>query len=75
MSTVSASGLRKPRLGAHLSAPCPQDSASRTLLERLEVENRKLRAVVDELMLQIRALRDQSQSLLILISYTGLALV
>ena len=53
--------MEKPRLVAPISAPCPQDSESRTLLERLEAENKTLRAVADELMLQIRALCDQPQ--------------
>jgi hypothetical protein len=54
--------MEKLRLVARISAPCPQDSeSSRTLLERLEAENRRLRAVADELMLQIRGLCDQSQ--------------
>jgi hypothetical protein len=51
-----ASYMEKPRLVAPISAPCPQDSEARTLLERLEAENRKLRAVADELVLQIRAM-------------------
>ena len=54
--------MERPRLVAPISAPCPQDSEnSRTLLERLEAENRRLRAVADELMLEIRALCDQPQ--------------
>ena len=54
--------MEKLRLVARISAPCPQDSeSSRTLLERLEAENRKLRAVADELSLQIRDLCDRSQ--------------
>ena len=54
--------MEKPRLVAPISAPCPQDSDPSTLLERLEAENRKLRAVADELMLQIRHLCEQSQA-------------
>jgi hypothetical protein len=54
--------MEKPRLVARISAPCPQDSeSSRTLLERLEAENKRLRAEAVELMRQIRALRDQPQ--------------
>jgi hypothetical protein len=61
-SGASMQSNEKPHLVAPISAPSPQHSASsRTLLERLEAENKKLRAVMDELMLEIRALRDQPQ--------------
>ena len=52
--------MEKPRLVARISAPCPQDSeSSQTLLERFEAENKRLLAVLDELVLQIRLLYDQ----------------
>jgi hypothetical protein len=50
---------KEPHLIAPISAPCPQASeSSRTLLERLEAENKQLRAVLVELMLQIRCHAD-----------------
>ena len=39
-----------------------QNSESQTLLERLEAENRKLRAVAVELILQVRALGEHSKA-------------
>ena len=71
MNTVWASGLRERSL-ARINALDPQDPKARKLLLCLEAENRKLRAVVLELRLQI-ALLKQSQSVLILILYAGLA--
>jgi hypothetical protein len=54
--------MKNHALVARTGVPCSQDSeSSRTLLERLEAENRQLRALVDELMVQIRALCDESQ--------------
>jgi len=55
-ASVSASGLRKPRLLAAINAPDPHDRKSRKLLERLEDKNTKLRVRVVELFQQIRAL-------------------
>jgi hypothetical protein len=56
--------MEKPRLVARTGVPCSQDSeSSRTLLERLEAENRQLRAMVVELMAQIRALMVQTRRL------------
>ena len=49
--------MGKLRLAA-CNEPAAQDSGCRRLMERLAAENMKLRAIVAELKLEIRDLRD-----------------